>query len=423
MKILVIGGGGREHAICWALAKSKRVTRVYCAPGNAGTAEVAQNVDIKTSDTAELIAFAKNVGIDLSICPMDDPLVAGIVDDFIDAGLLIFGPTKAAAEIEGSKVYSKDFMRRYNIPTAEYDAFDKFSDALAYCATAKFPLVVKVDGLAAGKGVIICQNMEAAERALLDIFENKRFGAAGQQVIVEEYLDGVECSVLAFCDGQTLMPMPGAKDHKAAYDLDMGPNTGGMGVITPNPYYNEETAAECMEKIFLPTVEGLRKDGREFVGVLFFGLMLTANGPKALEYNCRPGDPETQALLPLLETDLVDIIMACLDRNLDNMEIIWKNNAICCVMTASGGYPGDYAVGHPIAGLDKIGKDALIFHSGTKRDGDKVVTAGGRVLCVLAQAENLEAARVAAYESLKKVSFQDMHYRKDIGDLGASVSN
>jgi len=423
MKILVIGGGGREHAICWALAKSKRVTRVYCAPGNAGTAEVAQNVDIKTSDTAELIAFAKNVGIDLSICPMDDPLVAGIVDDFMAAGLLIFGPTKAAAEIEGSKVYSKDFMRRYNIPTAEYGAFDKFSDALAYCATAKFPLVVKVDGLAAGKGVIICQNMEAAERALHDIFENKRFGAAGQQVIVEEYLDGVECSVLAFCDGQTLMPMPGAKDHKAAYDLDMGPNTGGMGVVTPNPYYNEETAAECMEKIFLPTMEGLRKDGREFVGVLFFGLMLTANGPKALEYNCRPGDPETQALLPLLETDLVDIIMACLDRNLDNMEIIWKNNAICCVMTASGGYPNDYAVGHPITGLDKIGKDALIFHSGTKRDGDKIVTAGGRVLCVLAQAENLEAARVSAYESLKKVGFQDMHYRKDIGDLGASVSN
>jgi len=423
MKILVIGGGGREHAICWALAKSKRVTRIYCAPGNAGTAQVAQNVDIKTSDTEELIAFAKNVGIDLSICPMDDPLVAGIVDDFMASGLLIFGPTKAAAEIEGSKVYSKDFMRRYNIPTAEYGTFDNFNDALAHCATARFPLVVKIDGLAQGKGVIICQNMEAAERALDDIFKSKRFGAAGNQVIVEEYLDGVECSVLAFCDGKTVAPMPGAKDHKAAYDHDMGPNTGGMGAITPNPHYKEEIAKECMEKIFLPTMEGLRKDGREFVGVLFFGLMLTEDGPKLLEYNCRPGDPEAQALLPLLETDLVDIIMACLDRNLDNMEIIWKNNAICCVMTASGGYPEDYEVGHPIFGLDKVGKDTLIFHSGTKKDGDKIVTAGGRVLCVLASADSLEAARADAYDSVKKIQFDNMHYRKDIGDLGATILN
>jgi len=418
MKILVIGGGGREHAICWALAKSKRVTKIYCAPGNAGTAQIAQNVEILTTNVEELIAFAKNVGIDLSVCPMDDPLVAGIVDDFTDAGLLIFGPTKAAAEIEGSKVYAKDFMHRYDIPTAEYGAFGNFNDAMAHCAVSKFPLVVKVDGLAAGKGVIICQNMEATERTLIDIFKRKRFGAAGDKVIVEEYLDGVECSVLAFCDGQTIVPMPGAKDHKAAYDNDMGPNTGGMGVIAPNPYYNEEIAKECMERIFLPTMEGLRKDGRDFVGVLFFGLMLTVDGPKLLEYNCRPGDPETQALMPMLETDLVDIIMACVDRNLDNMEIIWKNNAICCVMTSSGGYPGDYTTGYPIDGLDKIGKDVLIFHSGTKKDGDKIVTAGGRVLCVLAQSQNLESAREAAYDSLKNVKFQDMHFRKDIGDLG-----
>ncbi|MDR2183430.1 MAG: phosphoribosylamine--glycine ligase [Clostridiales bacterium] len=423
MRILVIGGGGREHAICWALAKSKRVTRVYCAPGNAGTAQVAQNVDIGSTDTAELIAFAKNVGADMTICPMEEPLVAGIVDDFTAAGLLIFGPTKAAAEIEGSKVYSKDFMRRYNIPTAEYGAFDSFRSAMAHCAAAKFPLVVKVDGLAAGKGVIICQNMEAAEKALLDIFENKKFGAAGDSVVIEEYLDGVECSVLAFCDGKTLVPMPGAKDHKAAYDKDMGPNTGGMGVVTPNPYYNEETSKECMEKIFLPTMEGLRKDGREFVGVLFFGLMLTAEGPKLLEYNCRPGDPEIQALLPLLETDLVNIILACLDRNLDNMEIIWKNNAICCVMAASEGYPGEYSTGYPIWGLDDIGKDVLIFHSGTKKVEDKIVTAGGRVFCVTASADNLEAARAAAYDSLKNMHFSGMRYRADIGDLGAAVIN
>ncbi|MCL2572956.1 MAG: phosphoribosylamine--glycine ligase [Defluviitaleaceae bacterium] len=423
MKILVVGSGGREHAICWALAKSKRVTKIYCAPGNAGIAQIAQNVDIAVSHFDELIAFAKNVAIDLTICPMDDPLVAGIVDAFMSAGLLIFGPTKAAAEIEGSKVYSKDFMRRYNIPTAEYGAFDTFNAAMAYCATAKFPLVVKVDGLAAGKGVIICQNIESAEHALKDIFESKKFGVSGEQVIVEEYLDGAECSVLAFCDGKTIIPMPGAKDHKAAYDHDMGPNTGGMGVVVPNPYYKEDIAKECMERIFLPTVEGLRKDGREFVGVLFFGLMLTESGPKVLEYNCRPGDPETQALLPLLETDLVDVIMACLDRNLDNMEIVWKNNAICCVMLASGGYPGDYETGMPIWGMNDVGKDALIFHSGTKKDGDKFVTAGGRVLCVLVSAENLETARASAYDSVRKVSFQDMHFRKDIGDLGAIIPN
>ena len=423
MKILVIGGGGREHAICWSLAKSRRVTRIYCAPGNVGTAQVAQNVDIKPDDTQELIAFAKNVGIDLAVCPMEDPLVAGIVDDFTAAGLLIFGPSKAAAEIEGSKVYSKDFMRRYNIPTAEYGVFDSFIDAMAHCAVAKLPLVIKVDGLAAGKGVIICQNMESVERALKNIFHDKKFGAAGEKVIIEEYLEGKECSVLAFCDGKTVVPMPGAKDHKAAYDHDMGPNTGGMGVIVPNPYYKEETAKECMEKIFMPTMEGMRKDGREFVGVLFFGLMLTADGPKLLEYNCRPGDPETQALLPLLETDLLDIMLACLDRNLDNMEIIWKNNAICCVMTASGGYPGEYAVGHPVSGLDNIDENVLIFHSGTKQDGGKIVTSGGRVLCLLVSAENLEAARAAVYESLKSVHFSDMHFRKDIGDLGATISN
>ena len=415
MKILVIGSGGREHAFCWALAKSKKVSQIFCAPGNAGTAQVAQNADISATDIEKLITFAQNKNIDLTICPMETPLVAGIADAFTAAGLAFFGPTKAAAEIEGSKAYAKDFMRRYNIPTAEYGIFNSFDAATGHCAAAKFPLVVKADGLAAGKGVIICQNIEEAEVALRQIFLDKKFGASGEKVVIEEFLHGVECSVLAFCDGKTVAPMPGAMDHKAIYDGDTGPNTGGMGVVAPNPHYTKEIAANCMKKIFLPTMEGLRKDGREFVGVLFFGLMLTSDCPKVIEYNCRPGDPETQALLPLLETDLLDIILACLDGNLHSMEITWKNNATCCVMAASGGYPEDYETGHPISGLDNIGKSTLIFHSGTKQVDNQIVTAGGRVLGVFASAENLPDARNLAYKTLENIYFQGIYFRKDIG--------
>ncbi|MCL2377141.1 MAG: phosphoribosylamine--glycine ligase [Defluviitaleaceae bacterium] len=415
MKILVIGSGGREHAFCWALSKSKKATKIYCAPGNAGTAQVAQNVDIGTFDFDGLIAFAKAEGIDLSVCPMDAPLVAGIVDAFQVAGLRIFGPSKAAAEIEGSKAYSKDFMRKYNIPTAEYGVFNSLNAAMAHCETSKFPLVIKTDGLAAGKGVIICLNMADADEALHAIFTDKKFGASGEKVVIEEFLDGVECSVLAFCDGTSVVPMPGAKDHKAIYDGDLGPNTGGMGVITPNPQYNEEIATHCMEEIFLPTMEGMRKEGRPFVGVLFFGLMLTSDGPKLLEYNCRPGDPETQALLPLLETDLLDITQACMDGNLDKLEILWKDNATCCVMAASGGYPEHFETKYPISGLENINNGVLIFHSGTKYVDGKLITAGGRVLCVVAMAKNLQEAGKIAYEAIENIHFNDIYYRKDIG--------
>jgi len=416
MKILVVGGGGREHAFCWALSKSPNVRRIYCAPGNAGTAQVAQNVDIKNTDFAGLIDFAKSECIDLTICPMDEPLVKGIVDDFAEAGLLIFGPSKAAAQIEGSKVYARDFMLRYNIPTMARETFDNYQDAMAYAsAQTRFPLWIKTDGLAAGKGAIGCYNMEEVESALREILVDRRFGDSGNKVVIEEHLDGVECSVLTFCDGVTVVPMPGAMDHKAIYDGNKGPNTGGMGIITPNPHYDEKMAKQCMEEIFLPTMAGLRQDGREFVGVLFFGLMLTADGPKVLEYNCRPGDPETQALLPLLDTDLLEIITACLDKNLDNLEIKWKDSAICCVMAASGGYPGDYETGRPISGLKDFGEDILVFHSGTKCVGEDIVTSGGRVLCISAMDADLAQAKAKAYAALSNIRFDDMHFRNDIG--------
>jgi len=337
------------------------------------------------------------------------------VDAFEAAGLRIFGPNKAAAHIEGSKAFSKEFMRRYNIPTAKYQTFDSFESALAYAAKADFPLVVKADGLAAGKGVIICQNVDKAEDALREIFVGKKFGASGDKVVIEQYLHGDECSVLAFCDGKTIKPMPGAKDHKAAFEGDIGPNTGGMGVVTPCPHYDDEMAAQCMDEIFLPTVEGLRKDGREFVGVLFFGLMLTADGPKVIEYNCRPGDPEIQALLPLLETDLLEIILACMDKKLDKMEIKWKNNAVCCVVAASGGYPGAYATGFPIKGLGQNAAGITIYHSGTKKQDSEIVTSGGRVLCVVAEGHNAADAREKAYGAVAGIDFQDIRFRKDIG--------
>ncbi|MCL2397863.1 MAG: phosphoribosylamine--glycine ligase [Defluviitaleaceae bacterium] len=416
MKILVVGGGGREHAICWALAKSPKIQQIYCAPGNGGTAQVAQNIPIVNTDFDGLIKFAKETAIDLTICPMDDPLVAGIVDAFQAAGLRIFGPTKAAAHIEGSKVYAKAFMQKYGIPTAEYAAFDSLAEANEYITGAKLPFVIKTDGLAAGKGVIICHTLDEARQALHEIFVDGRFGASGQQVVIEEFLTGVECSVLAFCDGRTIVPMPGAKDHKAAYDGDTGPNTGGMGVLAPNPYYTERIAKECMEKLFIPTIDGLRAEGREFVGVMFFGLMITADGVKMLEYNCRPGDPETQALLPLLETDLLDIILACMDKKLDTMDVNWKNNAVCCVIAASGGYPGNYQTGYPISGLGSTG-GVLIFHSGTKAVDGNVVTNGGRVLSVVATADFAPAARSAAYNAMAGLNFRDMYYRKDIGDI------
>ena len=421
MNVLVVGSGGREHAFCWALSKSRRVRRVYCAPGNAGIAGIAQVVDIAATNTDELIAFAKNVGIDLTVCTTEEPLVNGLADAFTAAGLWIFGPNAAAAHIEGSKVYAKDFMKKYKIPTAAYDVFDNVNAAMAYAVKCNFPIVVKADGLAQGKGALICHNLEVAERTLNQILVKKMFGESGNKVVVEEYLEGPECSVLVFCDGENIVPMPSSKDHKAAFDGDMGPNTGGMGAICPNPYYNEEIAAECMQKIYLPTVKGLQKEGREFVGILFFGLMLTKDGPKVIEYNCRPGDPETQAVLPLLETDLLEILLACMDKNLDNLEIKWKNSAVCCVVLASDGYPAKYNTGYSITGLDQsLERGTFIFHSGTKQENEKIVTSGGRVAALSAEAESLDKAREKVYNAIKKIRFKGIRFRSDIGDLGAS---
>ncbi|MCL2752606.1 MAG: phosphoribosylamine--glycine ligase [Defluviitaleaceae bacterium] len=417
MKILVVGGGAREHAICWALTKSSRVSRVYCAPGNGGTEEVAQNVPIDSMNFEELIAFVKNVGIDLTICPMDTPLVAGIVDAFETAGLKIFGPNKEAAKIEGSKVFAKDFMRKYGIPTAGHENFSSYEAAMVYISTAKFPLVIKADGLAAGKGVIICPGIESAEIALDNMFNKRKFGASGANVVIEEYMHGVECSILALCDGENIIPMTSAKDHKAAYDRDYGPNTGGMGVISPNPAYTDEIADECMKKIFLPTMEGFKKEGINFVGVLFVGLMLTAGGAKVIEYNCRPGDPETQALALRLDTDLLEAIEACMNKNLDNLKIRWKNNAVCCVVAASRGYPNEFKTGLEIFGLRNFGRDVKVFHAGTKKEKNQLRTNGGRVLNVVASGDNLEEARELAYKTINEIDFMGMYYRSDIGDL------
>ena len=419
MKILVIGNGGREHAICWALSKSPDATEIYCAPGNAGIAEIAEIVNIDLTDFDSQIAFAKAEGIDLTICPMDGPLVLGIVDAFKEAGLQIYGPSKAAAHIEGSKAYSKDFMEKYNIPTMARRVFDNRNSALLYLSYRKFPVWIKTDGLAAGKGAILCQNLEAADKVLVEMLEDRHFGASGDKVVIEEHLDGVECSVLAFCDGKTIIPMPGSMDHKAAFEGNIGPNTGGMGAVAPNSFYTPEISEICMETIFKPTLAGLEAEGREFVGVLFFGLMLTADGPKVLEFNCRPGDPETQATLPMLDTDLLSIIMASLNKNLDNMVIKWKNNAVCCVIAVSGGYPGAYETGHPISGLEGLPEDIIVFHNATARnESGGLITNGGRVLSVVGTGQSSEAAKAAAYKQIERINFTNKRYRKDIGEVG-----
>jgi phosphoribosylamine--glycine ligase len=418
LKILVIGGGAREHAICWALSKNPAVSRIYAAPGNSGIADFAQCTPITPMNFEELIAFAKNVGVDLTICPMEAPLAAGITDAFEAAGMPIFGPNKSAARIEGSKIFAKDFMRKYNIPTAGYQTHDSFQSAMVHASTSRFPIVIKADGLAAGKGVFICPSIDVAHHTLDIMFNKGAFGAAGRKVVIEEFMTGVECSILCFCDGETIVPMESAKDHKPVFDGDFGPNTGGMGVISPNPAYTEEIAAQTMEKILLPTMRGFKNEGIDFVGVLFVGLMLTADGPKVVEYNCRPGDPETQALLPRLETDFLDIVKACLDRTLDNLEIRWKNNAVCCVVAASKGYPGDYKIGFEITGLKDFGRNIQIFFAGVKKDKNRYLTDGGRVLNVVAQGADLQAATSEAYKTLSGIKFSGMHYRTDIGQSG-----
>ena len=418
MKVLVVGGGGREHAIVHKLSKSEKVDKIYCAPGNPGIQELAQTVDISPMDFDLLIKFAKDNSIDMTIAAMDDTLVAGIVDEFEKNGLKIFGPNKKAAIIEGSKAFSKNLMKKYNIPTASYETFSSYEDALKYIQTLNPPIVIKADGLALGKGVLICKTLDEAKESLKDIMLNKKFGQAGENVVIEEFMTGKEVSILCFCDGSTIVPMVSAKDHKRAFDNDKGPNTGGMGTISPTKYYTEEISKICMETIFKPTIDALAKEGRKFIGVLFFGLMITEQGPKVIEYNARFGDPETQVVLPRLKTDLIDIINACLNENLDTINIEWEDYATSCVILASGGYPDRYEKGYEIVGLEECKHldDVFIYHAGTAIKDNKIVNNGGRVLGVMAKGETLDKALEKSYNALNIVKFKDCFYRKDIGN-------
>lgn len=417
MNVLVVGSGGREHAIVWKLAQSDKVDKIYCAPGNGGIAEIAECVPIGVMEFDKLTEFAENNNIGLTVVAPDDPLAAGAVDAFEAAGLKAFGPNKAAAIIEGSKAFSKDLMKNYNIPTAAYEVFDNSKDAIDYIKEQnKFPVVVKADGLALGKGVIIAKTFTEAEQAVHEIMDDKVFGAAGGKVVIEEFLVGPEISVLAFTDGKTMKPMVSAQDHKRAYDNDEGPNTGGMGTFSPSRIYTQDVADECMKNIFIPTMNAMNSEGRTFKGVLYFGLMKTADGVKVIEYNCRFGDPETQVVLPRLKSDLFEIFNAVVDENLDEIDIEWEDNACVCVVLASGGYPKNYEKGYKINGLDEAKKQgAIVFHAGTKLENGDVFTNGGRVLGITALGDNLDSAIKKAYDYVKFVDFKDVHYRHDIG--------
>ena len=418
MKVLVIGGGGREHAICWKLAQSLRVTELVCAPGNAGIAETARCVDIGVMDFEKMADFAKKEAFDLVVVGPDDPLAAGIVDVLEEAGLRVFGPRKNAAILEGSKAFSKDLMKKYGIPTAAYETFDTPEAALAYLETAKVPVVLKADGLALGKGVLICNTREEAREGVKTLMLDKQFGRAGDRIVVEEFLTGREVSVLSFVDGKTIKIMTSAQDHKRAKDGDEGLNTGGMGTFSPSPFYTPETHAFCREHIYQATVDAMRAEGREFKGIIFFGLMLTAEGPKVLEYNARFGDPETQVVLPRMKNDILDVFEACVDGTLDKVELEFADNAAVCVVLASDGYPEHYEKGFVIEGLENFkDKDGYwVFHAGSKFDTEgRIVTNGGRVLGVTATGENLKEARKNAYAATEWVRFANKYMRYDIG--------
>ncbi len=417
MRILVVGGGGREHALCWKIAQSEKVTALYCAPGNGGITQIAECVDIPATDVAAMTAWAKENAIDLVVVAPDDPLALGMVDAMEAAGLRAFGPRKNAAIIEASKAFSKSLMEKYGIPTARYQTFTEMDAALAYIAEQGAPIVVKADGLALGKGVVVAATVAEAQQAVREMMGEKKFGESGARVVIEECMTGPEVTVLAFADGEHLMPMPASMDHKRAFDGDAGPNTGGMGAIAPSPLYTPELASVCMEKIFRPTLAAMAAEGRPFKGVLYFGLMLTPQGPKVVEYNARFGDPECQAVLPLLEGDLVEILEGCIDGTLDKCPVAWKAGASCCLVLASGGYPTHYEKGYPISGLEAAeAAGATVFHAGTRRRPDgSFETAGGRVLGVTALADTLEAAIASSYAAAEKISFQDMHFRTDIG--------
>lgn len=415
MKILVIGGGGREHTIVWKLAQDKRIREIHCAPGNGGIASLAKCVDIAATDIEKMAVYAKEQRFDLVVVTPDDPLALGMVDRLQQEGIKAFGPVTAAAQIEASKVFSKNLMKKYHIPTAGYEVFSDFREAHAYIQKASLPLVVKADGLALGKGVIICNTLEEAENALHDIMVKKVFKDAGARVVVEEFITGPEVSVLCFCDGKTIKPMVSAQDHKRIYDDDKGPNTGGMGTFAPSPKYTPEIQKYVEEKIMRPTVDAMAAEGRAFKGVLYFGLMLTEDGPKVLEYNARFGDPETQVVLPLLKTPLLDIFNAVIDGTLSELPIEWVDETCVCVVAASGGYPGSYEKGKEITGLDTMDKDIMLFHAGTALKDGKYLTSGGRVLGVTAKGADMPAARQKAYANIEKIHFEGMQYRRDIG--------
>lgn len=418
MKVLVVGGGGREHTIVRKLKESPRVTKIYCAPGNGGISRDAECVDIAAMDIEKMVAYAKEQKMDLVFVAPDDPLAAGMVDALEQAGVRAFGPRANAAIIEGSKVFSKELMKKYHIPTAGYEVFDNPQKAVDYIRSQnQYPVVVKADGLALGKGVVIAQDFLEAKEAVRSIMEEKVFGASGNKVVIEEFLTGPEVSVLAFTDGNCIRPMVSSKDHKRAYDGDQGRNTGGMGTVSPNPYYSEELAEQCMRTIFQPTVDAMKKEGRPFKGCLYFGLMLTPNGPKVIEYNARFGDPEAQVVLPRLETDFMDVIDAVIDGTLSKLELKWSDTAAACVVMASGGYPGSYPKGIEIHGLDENGQveGATVYHAGTSYQDGSFRTAGGRVLGVTVLAGTLEEALQKAYAAVDRISFEGAHYRKDIG--------
>ncbi len=422
MKVLVVGGGGREHAIVEKLKESPRVTAIYCAPGNGGIAAHAVCVPIKATEIEALADFAQAQGIDYVVVAPDDPLCMGLVDVLRERGIPAFGPSKAAARIEGSKIFAKELMRRYGIPTAAYRAFDDAEAALRYVETAACPLVVKADGLALGKGVLICQTNEEARAAIISIMQERKFGASGRGVVVEEFLEGPEVSVLCLTDGTALRPMVSGMDHKRALDGDCGLNTGGMGAIAPNPHYTADIAQRCMETIFLPTLAAMRAEGCPFQGCLYFGLMLTKDGPKVIEYNCRFGDPETQAVLPLLRGDLLDIMQATTNGTLDKADCTFTGEASCCVVLASGGYPEAYETGKPIRGIAEAEQIARVYHAGTRRaEEGGIETAGGRVLGVTATAATLPEAVERAYAAARHIAFESMHMRRDIGATALAI--
>ena len=418
MKVLIVGSGGREHVIAWKVSLSSKVDKIYCAPGNAGIGQIAECVPIKAMEFDKLVEFAKEKEIDLTIVGMDDPLVGGIVDEFEKAGLRIFGPRKNAAILEGSKAFSKDLMKKYNIPTAKYENFDDANKAIEYLEKSQFPIVLKADELALGKGVLICNTLEEAKAGVKSIMLDKQFGSAGNTLVIEEFMTGREVSVLSFVDGKTIKTMTSAQDHKRAKDGDQGLNTGGMGTFSPSPFYTDEVDEFCKKYVYQPTVDAMLKEGREFKGIIFFGLMLTPNGPRVLEYNARFGDPEAQVVLPRMKNDIIEVVEACIDGKLDEINLEFEDNAAVCVVTASDGYPVEYKKGFKISGFEKFDdKDGYyVFHAGTALDIEgNIVTNGGRVLGITAKGKDLKEARANAYEAVKWIDYDNKYYRNDIG--------